>query len=88
MKKQFCQSCGMPISDSSYKGTEADGSFSVDYCIYCYMQGRFMQPNISFDEMVKIGQKGLEASPMPKFQKWMFKKLYPMQLKGLKRWKK
>ncbi|KZK09579.1 hypothetical protein V4_1069 [Lactococcus cremoris] len=86
-KKAFCQSCGMPIADDSYKGTEANGEFLADYCIYCYMQGRFVKPDLTFDEMVEIGQKGLDNNPMPKMQKWLFKKLYPMQLKGLKRWK-
>lgn len=86
-KKAFCQSCGMPIADDSYKGTQAKGEFSTDYCIYCYMQGRFVQPELTFDEMVEIGRKGLDNNSMPKMQKWLFKRLYPMQLKGLKRWK-
>ncbi|MFC4652379.1 zinc ribbon domain-containing protein [Lactococcus nasutitermitis] len=88
IKQAICQSCGMPIADNSYKGTEADGTFSADYCIYCYNQGRFMQSDISFEEMLEKGRKGLDATPMPKIQKWLFKKLYPIQLKSLKRWKK
>lgn len=51
------------------------------------MQGRFVQPELTFDEMVEIGRKGLDNNSMPKMQKWLFKMLYPMQLKGLKRWK-
>ena len=42
MDKQFCQSCGMPLSDVN-KGTNADGSQNNDFCIYCYKEGRFTQ---------------------------------------------
>lgn len=37
------------------------------------MQGRFVKPDLTFDEMVEIGQKGLDNNPMPKMQKWLFK---------------
>ncbi len=37
---KFCQSCGMPLSDEVL-GTNADGSKSTDYCIYCYKDGAF-----------------------------------------------
>lgn len=36
----FCQSCGMPLTDE-VRGTNADGSKSEDYCIYCYKDGAF-----------------------------------------------
>lgn len=40
---RFCQSCGMPLApDLSNCGTEADGTKSDDYCIYCYGGGRFL----------------------------------------------
>ncbi len=37
---QFCQSCGMPLSEET-AGTNADGSKSYDYCIYCHKDGAF-----------------------------------------------
>ena len=37
----FCQSCGMPLTDPSLRGTEADGSPSPHYCKYCYGEGKF-----------------------------------------------
>lgn len=42
MEQQFCQSCGMPLTDGN-RGTNADGSHSGDYCIYCYQNGAFTQ---------------------------------------------
>ncbi len=41
MNENFCQSCGMPMTDSGHFGTEADGSPSADYCVYCYKEGKF-----------------------------------------------
>ena len=37
---KFCQSCGMPLTDD-FLGTNADGSKSEEYCIYCYKDGAF-----------------------------------------------
>lgn len=48
----FCQSCGMPMRDSVLRGTEQDGSPSLDYCIYCYMNGKFTE-DMSMDQMIE-----------------------------------
>lgn len=37
---KFCQSCGMPLAEEIL-GTNADGSKSDEYCMYCYMGGAF-----------------------------------------------
>ena len=51
--KQRCQSCGMPIDESAANfGTEADGSAASEYCIFCYQNGGFTDPQQSLDEMV------------------------------------
>ena len=42
MKQQFCQSCGMPLTDTN-KGTNSDGSLNNEYCSYCYQKGQFTQ---------------------------------------------
>ncbi len=47
---QFCQSCGMPLSDEIL-GTNADGTKSSEYCIYCYKDGAFTG-NFTMDEMI------------------------------------
>lgn len=47
---KFCQSCGMPLSDE-VRGTNADGSKSEDYCIFCYKDGSFTG-NFTMEEMV------------------------------------
>jgi len=49
----FCQSCGMPLENDEMKGTNADGSKSEDYCMYCYKDGAFTQ-EMTMDEMIEV----------------------------------
>ena len=50
--QKICQSCGMPMTDKSIYGTNADGSQNSDYCIYCYKNGAFTQ-DFTMDEMIE-----------------------------------
>jgi hypothetical protein len=47
----FCQSCGRPLDRSEVLGTEKDGSKSTIYCIVCYREGEFTQPELTLEEM-------------------------------------
>lgn len=47
---RYCQSCGMPLGENN-RGTNADGSFNEDYCIYCYRDGKFTQ-EMTMEEMI------------------------------------
>lgn len=89
MNKKLCQSCGMPLdnNDLDNRGTNADQSRNEEYCYYCYINGEFKEPNMSFDEMLNRGLKGIEESNNGKLGKWVFKKTYPKMLRNLKRWK-
>lgn len=48
----FCQSCGMPLTDE-LRGTNADGSKSEDYCLYCYKDGAFTG-DFTMEEMAEF----------------------------------
>ena len=48
---KFCQSCGMPLTEEVL-GTNADGSKSEEYCMYCYREGKFLQ-DCTMDEMIE-----------------------------------
>lgn len=48
---KLCQSCGMPLTDNIL-GTNADGSKSEDYCIYCYKDGAFTG-DFNMEQMAK-----------------------------------
>ncbi|ABN57153.1 MULTISPECIES: zinc ribbon domain-containing protein [Methanoculleus] len=79
-----CQSCGMPMSEKEQFGTEADGTFSKNYCTYCYRDGAFTNPGITIDEMAKLGGGMLSqmyAIPPEKAEAFMRE-----QLSCLKRW--
>ena len=48
----FCQSCGIPLDGhEEWRGTEADGSPSAEYCIYCYKDGQFAA-DMDMEQMV------------------------------------
>ena len=57
MEQKICQSCGMPIDDSTY-GKEADGSNNEEYCHYCYADGHFTI-DCTMDEMIEHNLKFL-----------------------------
>ncbi|MCW4034709.1 MAG: zinc ribbon domain-containing protein [Candidatus Bathyarchaeota archaeon] len=55
---QFCQSCGMPLTQHEMHGTDADGSKNQKYCLYCFKDGQFTQPDATLEQMIQISAKG------------------------------
>lgn len=51
MSNNVCQSCGM-IMEENEQGTNSDGSISVDYCKYCFNDGKFGKDE-SMEEMIE-----------------------------------
>lgn len=49
----LCGSCGMPLLHDEDAGTEADGSLSTDYCIYCYRDGDLTEPDLTKEKAVR-----------------------------------
>jgi len=89
MKPQFCQSCAMPMKTPEDFGTNADGSLNSENCNYCFQNGAYTAPDITMEEMLRIGLQGIDENPdMGGFMKFIIKKTYPMQIKKLKRWEK
>jgi hypothetical protein len=54
VKTPICQSCGMPLTDETILATNQDGTANHEYCIYCYEDGNFTEPNITMQEMSNI----------------------------------
>lgn len=52
MENRFCQSCGMPMTETGHFGTEKGGSRSDDYCRYCYQDGRFVA-DCTMEQMIE-----------------------------------
>lgn len=51
MNIPICQSCGMRMRPTDY-GTDADGSSNIEYCRYCFSNGKFSQ-DITMEEIVE-----------------------------------
>lgn len=49
-----CQSCGQPIA-AEFKnlGTDANGESVSDFCVFCFRDGDFTNPNQTLDEMIE-----------------------------------
>ncbi|WP_305065382.1 zinc ribbon domain-containing protein [Methanococcoides sp.] len=56
----FCQSCGMPLEKDEDFGANADGTKSDEYCLYCYQNGKFTQPDITLEEMIEQTSKAID----------------------------
>ena len=48
----------MPMSQPEMFGTGADDSKSEKYCVYCYKDGKFTQPDATLEQMIEISAKG------------------------------
>jgi len=83
-KRTYCQSCSMPLDNPDMLGTEKDGSNNQEYCKYCYVDGKFMNPNISLHEMQSLITGIMEKQHMPNDIIEAAVKSLP----GLKRWRK
>ena len=48
----ICQSCATLIRRPEEFGTDADGRCIGAYCLRCYRDGRFVEPNLTQREMI------------------------------------
>lgn len=87
MEELYCQSCGMPLSESSGMfAKEADGKENRDYCMYCYADGKFTA-DVDMDGMIEACVPFfVEAQPgmTEESARQQMKAYFPM----LKRWAK
>lgn len=84
-KFKNCQSCGMPLKrDEQGGGTNKDGSKSEMYCSRCYVDGKFMNPQIdTAQKMQSFVKDKLKSMGFPGFIAGFFTKGIPK----LERWK-
>lgn len=84
MTKQ-CQSCGMPLQTKEAgdcRGSEADGTKSEIWCSLCYVDGKFVDPDTTLEQMKTIVDNALKDKGSGKLMRWMAQK----QLPKLERW--
>lgn len=82
-QEHICQSCGMPLDSDAIRGTETDGSPNPLYCTYCYRNGAFSQPKMSFSEMKTQVKEEMEKRDIPEYVIHLALETLP----HLKRWK-
>jgi predicted nucleic acid-binding protein len=73
----------MPLDNDKLLGTEKDGSKSHEYCIYCYQNGAFINPEMTLDEMRNIVKTQMEKMKIDSGIITMAANSLP----GLKRWR-
>lgn len=83
MNQVICQSCGMPMEQENQFGTNKENKLVQEYCIHCYKDGTFTNPDITLEEMIDICvpflvQNGMEESAA----RTMMQQFLP----NLKRW--
>ena len=84
--EKCCQSCGLPFNEehAHFIAKETDGTDSI-YCMFCYKDGKFIDPDMSMDKMIEIqlpilvGRLGTETEVRNQLSEL---------LPTLKRWKK
>lgn len=83
-EKQRCQSCGMPLGDGFF-GTNADGSFTKEYCKFCFQNGNFVDLTLTVEDMIKLSVKNMTDELG--FDEEKAKTLAESFIPKLKRWK-
>lgn len=84
--KQYCQSCGVVLTKEN-AGTNADASHSHLYCRECFQCGRYTQPYITYQDMVKKWHARFKAQDLPWWRRYALMIGYPMFLRTLARWR-
>ena len=84
-RNRICQCCTYPLHNLEELGTEADGSINTDYCIYCYKDGAWVDPNYTVQDVIEYTVPFMTSPTMSAEQaREYLEKLVPT----LKRWRK
>ncbi len=81
----ICQSCCMPLDNPEDCGTEANGTRSKHYCVRCYKDGKFTQPDATLEMMLDISAK-VWAEKVPNMTIKQAKAQLEKKFPYLKRW--
>jgi hypothetical protein len=84
MKKQICQSCGMPMDEKDF-GTENNRTKTREYCHFCFILGKFRDEGITMEEKIRKNIEIAKSMGMPEEKA---KDLAESTIPKLKRWKK
>jgi len=63
--ERFCQSCGMPLTEEKLYGTNADGTKTDEFCLYCFKDGDYIDKDMTMDQMLDICVREMKKQGMP-----------------------
>ena len=80
----LCQSCGMEFGRVVLYGTNLDGSQSAEFCKVCFLDGNFLDPDLTMELMIErsirnriieLGWEEFEAEEVceviiPRLKRW------------------
>lgn len=80
-----CQSCGLPFDEThqALVAKEKDGTDSP-FCVYCYKEGAFLDPDATIEDMVEMGVPHLARKIGEQAAREQLRLLVP----SLARWRK
>jgi hypothetical protein len=81
---KLCQSCALPMDPEDF-GTNSDGSKNDEFCNLCCMDGKFMDPNITMNQMIK--ESLIRLSRKLKVPESQAEEAADLFVPKLKRWK-
>lgn len=82
-QKVRCQSCGMPLMEGNF-GTTTDGGKNPEYCMFCFKNGAFTEPELNLEGMI---QKSINfMSSHLNFSKEKAEEMSREVIPKLKRW--
>lgn len=73
----------MPMVKPDDFGTNNDGSANLDYCRYCYQNGKFTEPDMTLERMIEKCTAVMKRMHLPDAQISQMKAYMPL----LKRWR-
>lgn len=79
---KYCQSCGKMMNSARPNGTYENGEHNKAFCIGCYKNGKFTEPNLTKEEFEERCKKALQTVD-GKLVKWRLKERF----KRLERWR-
>lgn len=79
-----CQSCAMPLERPGDFGANGDGSPNEEYCVHCYPNGGYADPEMTFESMSNfLRDFMIREHAMPPA---LADSAARMSITGLKRW--
>lgn len=85
VKEKICQSCGMPLKETSDFGSNEDGSKSQEYCRHCFQAGKFSDEHASMKDFINSQvNKAVSLFGMTEDEA---RKMASSTIPGLKRWR-